>query len=407
MHIKSQIVMTRATAFAAKAMNNAMKAAGIIGIVVLLGSMLVSVVNFFRKVDTDAKAAKERMQDLTKSTKDLNTELQRMLEVREKKLVSVGEFASQTANMIGSSSAQKLASDFAISAQGQERKYSTQGKLLSSGTKEFRANASETAATFQKLEAAAVGDLKKAYGDLYNTIRFGLPPTKEQIANLAKLEGEFMGLATAQKQAAEVQKSFDQALRGAVGPKRQFQSLRQTSEALVDNIEKRIEMLKVDKATAAQANEGGKLTEKQVEKFKELNSELKTELTTAQDLDFALQNILKMEDQILAAKRKQKRELLAISPINTDANKEARLMIGINNQILTHADQLLKVKIAEAQLNAAKTSQEKADAKFNLELQNDLLNTTEAQIAANRTRKRIIFYKTEKNRARGNATLNN
>ena len=57
-------------------------------------------------------------------------------------------------------------------------------------------------------------------------------------------------------------------------------------------------------------------------------------------------------------------------------------MIGINNKILTHADQLLKVKIAEAQMNAAKTSQEKADAEFNLDLQNDLLSTTEAQIAA-------------------------
>lgn len=379
---KTQIGMARATAVAAKAMNMAMMAAGIVGIITLLVSGVIAAVNFFRTVDEDAKSAKERIENLTSTTKNLNAELQRMLEVREKGLVSVGQFASQTANMVGSSSAQKLASDFAISAQGQERKYSKHGKLLSSGTKEFRENAAATAATFQKLEAAAVGDLKKAYGELYNKIRFGVAPTKEQIANLAKLEGEFMGLATAQKQATEVQKSFDQALRGAVGPKRQFQSLRQTSEALVDNIEKRIEMLDVDKATAAQANEGGKLTEKQVEKFEELNTELIKELNTAEDLDGALQNILKLEDQILAAKREQKRELLAISPINTDANKEARLMIGINNKILTHADQLLKVKIAEAQLNAAKTSQEIKDAKFNLELQNDLLNTTEAQIAA-------------------------
>tara|TARA_R110001592_G_scaffold255696_1_gene519467 strand:+ start:892 stop:4428 length:3537 start_codon:yes stop_codon:yes gene_type:complete len=379
---KTQIMMARATTIAASAMNKAMMAMGIIGIITLLVSGVMAAVNFFRTVDTDAKAAKERMEDLTSSTRNLNIELQRMLDVRSDGLINAGQFASQTANMVGSSSAQKLASDFAISAQGQVKTHTDYGKIKTIGTKEFEANAKATGATFKKLEDAAVGDLKKAYAEIGKKIRMGNAPTIEMIKNLAKLEGEFMGLATAAKQATEVQKSFDQALRGAVGPKRQFQSLRQTSEALVENIEKRIKLLKVDKATAAQANEGGKLTENQVKKFKELNTELEDQLHTAQDLDGALQNILVMEDQILAAKRQQKRELLAISPINSDANKEARAMIGINNKILTHADQLLKVKIAEAQMNAAKTSQEKADAKFNLDLQNDLLSTTEAQIAA-------------------------
>ena len=379
---KTQIMMTRATVIAASAMNKAMMAMGIIGIITLLVSGVVAAVNFFRKVDVDAKAAKERMEALTNSTRNLNIELQRMLEVRADGLLNAGQFASQTANMVGSSSAQKLASDFAISAQGQVKTHTDKGLIKSIGDKEFVANAATTSDTFKKLETAAVGDLKKAYGDLYKTIKYGNAPSKEQIENLAKLEGEFMGLATAQKQATEVQKSFDSALRGAVGPKRQFQSLRQTSEALVENLDQRIKLLAVDKATAAQANEGGKLTKEQVDKFKELNTELKDQLTIAQDVDGALQNILKMEDQILAAKRKQKRELLAISPINSDANKEAKAMIGINNKILLHADQLLKVKIAEAQMNAAKTSQEKADAKFNLDLQNDLLSTTEAQIAA-------------------------
>ena len=393
LYTKSQIVMTRATAFAAKAMNTAMKAAGIIGIVVMIGSMLMGVVNFFRGVDEDAAKAKERMEGLTEVTKKLNEELEKSLELRAEGLIAPGQYASQTGKMIGSASAQKMARDFANTANiqrgkkgGLDRKMvgSTAGRFID---RDFAANVNETAVAFRNLATGSVGDLSVAYTDLFETVKKGKAPTKAQIDNLAKLEGEYMGLATAVEQANEVQKTYDTALRGAIGPKRQFQSLRQASKTLLDTTKSQIAFNLQDRELAIKANKeagGTGLSEKEKKFYEDENTRLNAKLAANALLDGQLKLILGKEDEIAKAKEIQKRLVLAISPLNTEANKIARANATIEDKKLAHKQQQLKIDVAQAQLATALktgTATEIADARFNLELQQDLFATSEAQLA--------------------------
>lgn len=380
---QAQIKMTQATAFAAKAMNKAMAAAGIIGIITLIASAAVSLFNFFRTKDEEAEKAKERMDELTDSARTLNTELGRSLEVRAQGLLQVGQIAMQTAKMIQSASAQQMAQEFQTTAAGASKKKSIR---VEKGVRKevfadrgFQQNVEQTSKTFSNLAKATTGPLKSAYESLAKTIADGNAPTTEQIQNLMKLEGEYMGLATSVQQAAEVQKTFDQALRGAVGPKRQFQALRQTSGALSENIQNQIKMLELD---AQQKMQEGPVGIEYLTKYIEQRKELEAQLSTQQKLDAELEGILEKEDKIAQKTQEQLRAKLAISPLNTVENQMARAEAGIVDKVLAARRQQLAVEVAQAQLKAAKTPKEIADAEYNVQLQKDLLETSKAQITA-------------------------
>jgi hypothetical protein len=379
---RAQIRMVQATALGAKAMNKAMAAAGIIGIITLIASAAVSLFNFFRVKDKEAEAAKERMDGLTDSAEKLNSELGRSLEVRAQGLLSVGQYAMQTAKMIQSASAQVMAAEFAATASSQTDRRKT--IYIQKGErkevfkdKSFRQNIKETEQSFRLLAKGSLDDLSKAYEDIANTVKEGKAPTETQLNNLKKLEGEYMGLAQSVERAAEVQKTFDQSLRGAVGPKRQFQALRSSGKALAENLDNQLIMLENDK----------KLAEKEkakydLDKYNQQKKSLTDQQTAQTTMNSTLDEILEKEDQIASKTQEQLRAKLAISPLNSAANQIARAEAGIVDKVLAARKQQLAVEVAEAQLAAAGKEEEKKDAKFNLELQKDLLATSEAQITA-------------------------
>lgn len=380
---QAQIKMTQATAFAAKAMNKAMAAAGIIGIITLIASAAVSLFNFFRTKDEEAEKAKERMNELTDAARTLNTELGRSLEVRAQGLLQVGQIALQTAKMIQSASAQQMAQEFQTTAAGASKKKSIR---VEKGVRKevfadrgFQQNVEQTSQTFSNLAKATTGPLKSAYESIAKTIADGNAPTAEQIQNLMKLEGEYMGLATSVEQAAEVQKTFDQALRGAVGPKRQFQALRQTSGALSENIQNQIKMLELD---SQQKRQEGPVGANYIAEYDKQMKELKGQLSTQQKLDAELEGILEKEDKIAEATQKNLRNKLAISPLSTVENQMATAQAGIVDKVLAARRQQLAVEVALAQQKAASTPKEKADADYNVRLQKDILETSIAQITA-------------------------
>jgi hypothetical protein len=377
-----QIRMVQATALGAKAMNKAMAAAGIIGIITLIASAAVSLFNFFRVKDKEAEAAKERMDGLTDSAEKLNTELGRSLEVRAQGLLSVGQYAMQTAKMIQSASAQVMAAEFAATASSQTDRRKT--IYIQKGErkevfkdKSFRQNIKETEQSFRLLAKGSLDDLSKAYEDIANTVKEGKAPTETQLNNLKKLEGEYMGLAQSVERAAEVQKTFDQSLRGAVGPKRQFQALRSSGKALAENLDNQLIMLENDKKLAEKEK-----TKYDLDKYNQQKKSLTDQQTAQTTMNSTLDEILEKEDQIASKTQEQLRAKLAISPLNSAANQIARAEAGIVDKVLAARKQQLAVEVAEAQLAAAGKEEEKKDAKFNLELQKDLLATSEAQITA-------------------------
>ena len=379
---RAQIRMVQATALGAKAMNKAMAAAGIIGIITLIASAAISLFNFFRVKDKEAEAAKERMDGLTDSAEKLNSELGRSLEVRAQGLLSVGQYAMQTAKMIQSASAQVMAAEFAATASSQTDRRKTIYIQKGERTevfkdKSFRQNIKETEQSFRLLAKGSLDDLSKAYEDIANTVKDGEAPTENQLNNLKKLEGEYMGLAQSVERAAEVQKTFDQALRGAVGPKRQFQALRSSGKALAENLDDQLKMLENDKKLAEKED-----AKYDLDKYNQQKKSLTDQQTAQTTMNSTLDEILEKEDKIASKTQEQLRAKLAISPLNSAANQIARAEAGIADKVLAARKQELAVEVAKAQLAAAGKEEEKKDAQFNLDLQNDLLKTSKAQITA-------------------------
>ena len=74
--------MNAATTAAAWAMNKAMMAAGIIGIVFMIIQGVTSLVSWFRDLDETAKKMRKETEDLTSSLSDLNGEMDKMLDIR-------------------------------------------------------------------------------------------------------------------------------------------------------------------------------------------------------------------------------------------------------------------------------------------------------------------------------------
>ena len=93
---QGQLAMVKASKFAATAMNKALKAAGIIGIITMIGSAVMAAVNAFKKVDELEEARKEKMSENARVNTKIAEELERMLELRTKevdrlRLVGKGE----------------------------------------------------------------------------------------------------------------------------------------------------------------------------------------------------------------------------------------------------------------------------------------------------------------------------
>lgn len=103
MHAKYEQLKVQATRVAARGMQLAMSAVGILGMIGLLVGLGSAMINFFRNQSDDQKAFEEKIQSTAKSVAGLNVELAKMVEFRQDGLISKGtETSAQFGNMIKS-----------------------------------------------------------------------------------------------------------------------------------------------------------------------------------------------------------------------------------------------------------------------------------------------------------------
>ena len=102
-HRKAQVHMVRATKVFAGAMTKLMSFAGILGILVMIGSVVMGIIDQFRDLNEDQEKLNETLENQIKLQKTLNMELAKMNQIRKEGLVSAGlDTAVQFGNMIQS-----------------------------------------------------------------------------------------------------------------------------------------------------------------------------------------------------------------------------------------------------------------------------------------------------------------
>jgi hypothetical protein len=200
---KAQQKMVAITRMGAKAMNTAMKAAGYLGIALLLFDLGKSVVNFFTKGSQATQDAKKNAEDYTESLKALNAELGRMGGLRRSGALSQKEMVEQMGNAFGSADlSSKLQTLQGIQASGvlsKEEKDKAKAQFLES------AKALENLSGPRKELTALIDAVQK--GEDISTAAEGFKVLENNIRNVG----------TASKLQVEKIKTLNQAISSTVG----------------------------------------------------------------------------------------------------------------------------------------------------------------------------------------------
>ena len=213
--------MTRATAFAAKAMNKAMMAAGIIGIVFMIIQAVTSLVNYFRDLDETAKRLREETKETTEEFTQLNKELSKMAEVRSTPgLLGITQMLEQSGNAMSSTDLAKRLNQY--------------NKEVAKGAKHN--------SDFMK-QARAMGDslesLAPELGELNEKLQAGIPLTQSQIAGFITLANAYSNAAGASKRFSQNQETLNKSLDKQIRKFKQlpFQDLRTAFTASITDLE--------------------------------------------------------------------------------------------------------------------------------------------------------------------------
>ena len=213
--------MTRATAFAAKAMNKAMMAAGIIGIVFMIIQGVASLINYFRDLDETAKRLREETKETTEEFAQLNKELIKMAEVRGTPgLLGITQMVEQTGNALGSTDIQKRLAQY--------------NKEVAKGAKknsEFMVEARKMGSSLEAL-APELAPLNAA-------LQEGIPLTQAQINGFTQLANSYQNAAGASKRFAQNQETLNKALDKQIRKFKQlpFQDLKQAFSASIQDLQ--------------------------------------------------------------------------------------------------------------------------------------------------------------------------
>lgn len=213
--------MTRATAFAAKAMNKAMMAAGIIGIVFMIIQAVTSLVNYFRDLDETAKKLREETKETTEEFTQLNKELSKMVEVKESAgLLGITQMLEQSGNAMSSTDLAKRLNQY--------------NKEVAKGAKHN--------SDFMK-QARAMGDslesLAPELGELNEKLQAGIPLTQSQISGFITLANAYSNAAGASKRFSQNQETLNKALDKQIRKFKQlpFQDLRTAFTASITDLQ--------------------------------------------------------------------------------------------------------------------------------------------------------------------------
>ena len=213
--------MTRATAFAAKAMNRAMMAAGIIGIVFMIIQAVASLINFFRDLDETAKKLREETKKSTEEFQQLNSELSKMAEVREAPgLLGISQMVEQSGNALSSADLNKRIQQY--------------NKEIAKGTDKNSDFMKEARKMGDSLEIVAPGLAK-----LNSRIQEGLPITAAMVSEFTSLANGYQNAAAASKRFSQNQETLNKTLDKQIRKFKQlpFQDLKTAFSASISDLE--------------------------------------------------------------------------------------------------------------------------------------------------------------------------
>ena len=233
----SMAIIKGATAAAAWAMNKAMMAAGIIGVIAMVIQGVMSLVNWFRDLDKTAKRLREETEDLTKSQAELNKELSKMVEVKKTQgLLNIAEEVQQAGNALSSTDITKK-----LRAYNREI-----AKGMTVGD-DYHDTAVDMAKQISEL-APAMGELTQDGKTLHEVIASGGVITDAYLEKIKAMEGQYQNAATASQRFAANQEALNKALDKQIGKftKAPFADLVTAFSASTSDLRRELGMVKED-----------------------------------------------------------------------------------------------------------------------------------------------------------------
>jgi hypothetical protein len=413
---KTQLMMVTASKNAARGMNMALKAAGIIGIITMIGSAVMAVVNAFKKVDELEEARKESLKDQASVNMRLSDEVERMVQLRtrEVKVLKDGEMVTkrilqynsemnmQTAQALSSAAlgaqAKKYGDSFnektkfrddiryedVISARGDVNK-----RQIKTKTTNFKGDQGDAQTGLQrslgsmanlmsedfKFNTAGIGEAdefvsaKDKLLEFQNIVRDGGKLNDEQVNDLQQIEAQYGSLSSRVKLAAEIQKTYDKNL-SKMGGKGLF------GGAMRNSIAEMEKGLVSQREMAVMKNKDGIVDQvklDKLEKQEELVSNFKKEL----------ENVLVLDRGIKDAKHEQAMAMEAAKVTRGFETKMSELSLKNEQKRIKVLEAAKAVKIAEvaqAALGAAATEADRADAAENVRVADDKLKLSKEEL---------------------------
>ncbi len=395
---KTQLMMVTASKNAAKGMNMALKAAGIIGIITMIGSAVMGVINMLK--DTESKEAKlaiarkEMMEDVAETNIKISQELDRMIALRTKeverlertkkgeaevnKLVAKRvmmyntEMNMQTAKALSSGALSAQAAKYMTAfdpeaemekknVEGQNKGYYRNKPMIKSETQfageQGKAQTGLAASLGGMAElmssdftfnTAAVGqteqfvNAKEKLLEYQTIVNSGKELSIDQINDIQQIEAQYGSLASKVSLASEVQKTYDKNLSKMGGKGRFGQAMRSSVREMQDSLAAQRKVLEMNQEKGIIDKEKEASLDAQDKKVNKLASDLA--------------NILIRETNIVNAKQKQNLAMEAAKVTRSFEANQSELLLKNETKRIKVMDDVKKLKIAEAALDALKDS---------------------------------------------------
>ena len=413
-----QLLMTKAGQKSAKLMSNALKAAGYIGIITMIGSLVVSVVQSFKKVTPLEEARQKSLKEQSEVNSNIVLELEKMIELREKEVMILQkgklerekilrfntELNMQTAQAMQSTAlgaqAQKYGNTFNRNAPRREVEYTGEEALSAIQAEAYGDDIAGFQRRYQNIFAGDAGEAQKglgksfkkmagmispdyefkntegaltnaraAYQEYADTILSGEELSVNQLKNLANLENQYQSLASKVRLAGEVQKTYDRNLVSMGGKGRYGRAMRNSIAEQEVSLKAQLEMEKL-------GNEQGEVDDKKVDRLETeigLVGEFKKDLQDVLDLDTAIVNTRHKLNKSLE-KAKVTREFEA-NMAELSLKDEAKRV-----QVLESEKTLEMAIAAQKALGAESTQDDKDDAKENVRQARQKLELSKEQL---------------------------
>ena len=413
---RTQLSMVRASKTAARGMNMALRAAGIIGIITMIGSAVMAAVSAFKKVDELEEARKASMKEQAGVNEKINLEIERMLQLRAKevKILKDGELVTrrilqyntdmnmQTAQALSSaalgSQAQKYSNSFNPNEETRDKmqtRYRDRGnaptsyqvKVGESSIFEGEQGRAQTnlagsiggmAKMISKdfmFNTAGLGEEKEMVGAKEKLLEFqkiivdGRTLSDDQVNDLQQIETQYGSLASRVSLAGEIQKTYDKNLTKMGGKGLFGGAMRDSIAEMEKSLEAQIKM-------AVLSTDGAVLDQEKIDAITE-------QARLVSEFKVGLLDVLKIDRDINDAKHEQAMAMEAAKLTRDFETNQTELLLKNEGKRIKNleAQRALKVaEVAQAALGAKATDDQMADAEENRRLAQEKVDLTAEEL---------------------------